>query len=150
MKPPLFTNIQPMSKEKIKSYEVRLNVPFHDLDPMRVVWHGNYFKYFEIARDGFLNKLGVDLQSIAEKTNYLFPITKTYVKHISPLKHRDEFICKATLLEAKFKIAFAFEIRLAENNKLCAKGKTEQVAVKLPEMEIIFSIPDEIRTALGF
>ncbi len=27
-------------------------LPFHDLDPMRVVWHGNYMKYFEIARDG--------------------------------------------------------------------------------------------------
>jgi acyl-CoA thioester hydrolase len=42
-----------------------------------------------------------------------------------------------------------FEIRLAEDGKICARGKTEQVAVQTPEMEILLRIPDEIRTALG-
>jgi acyl-CoA thioester hydrolase len=138
-----------MSKENKNSYQVRLAVPFHDLDPMQVVWHGNYFKYFEIARDGFLYSRGIDLQSFAGNMKYVFPVIKTSVKYISPLRHRDEFICKATLLEAKFKIAFEFEIRLVSDDKLCAKGKTEQVAVKMPEMEILFGIPDEIRIALG-
>ena len=25
-------------------------VPFFDLDPMQVVWHGHYYKYMELAR----------------------------------------------------------------------------------------------------
>ena len=30
--------------------EVSFQVPFHDVDAMQVVWHGNYLKYFELAR----------------------------------------------------------------------------------------------------
>ena len=28
--------------------EVVIEVPFHDVDIMNVVWHGHYLKYFEI------------------------------------------------------------------------------------------------------
>ena len=52
-----------MNKKNKPVYEARLKVPFHDADPMQVVWHGNYIKYFEIARDGLLDEAGVDLQS---------------------------------------------------------------------------------------
>jgi acyl-CoA thioester hydrolase len=43
----------------------------------------------------------------------------------------------------------AFELRLAGDGKVCARGRTEQVAVLTPEMEILLRIPEEIRAALG-
>lgn len=133
-----------------KSCQVKFSVPFHDLDPLQIVWHGNYMKYFDITRSDLFNKLGVDLYRVYEDTKYIFPITKTFTKHIFPLRFRDEFTCKATIIEANYKIRIHFEIRLDKNNILCARGKSEQVAVKLPEMEIMLRIPDDIRTALGF
>ena len=36
--------------------EVELTIPFHDVDMMGVAWHGNYFRYFEIAREALLNQ----------------------------------------------------------------------------------------------
>jgi acyl-CoA thioester hydrolase len=48
------------------------------------------------------------------------------------------------------KLIVDFEIRKAADGKICARGRTEQVAVKVPEMEMLFSIPDEIRSAFGF
>jgi hypothetical protein len=33
---------------------------------------------------------------------------------------------------------------------ICCRGRTEQVTVKVPEMETLFNIPDEIRQALGY
>jgi acyl-CoA thioester hydrolase len=36
--------------------EVEITIPFHDVDMMGVVWHGNYFRYFEIAREALLNQ----------------------------------------------------------------------------------------------
>ena len=36
--------------------EIELSPAFHDCDPMHVVWHGNYFKYFEIARCALLQR----------------------------------------------------------------------------------------------
>lgn len=139
-----------MDIDKHKSHEIQYKVPFYDLDPMQMVWHGNYLKYFDIARFELFDTLGVDLLSYFKKTNYLFPITKTSTKHIVSLRYKDEFKCKATVIEAQYKIVVDFEIRLVKNNQICAKGRSEQVAVKYPEMEIIFEIPDDIRKALGF
>ena len=133
-----------------KSFELRKMVPFYDLDPMQIVWHGNYLNYFEDARRELLEHLGIDLYKYFEKTKTIFPIIRTSTKHIYPLRHRDEFICKATLVDARFKLMVDFEIRLAADDKICARGKTEQVAVLTPTMEIMLRIPDEIRIALGF
>lgn len=132
------------------SNQVRLTVPFYDVDPMQIVWHGNYLKYFDVARFELFHSVGIDLWEFFKKTNYLFPIIKTTTKHIVPLRHRDEFICKATIIEAKIKIVIDFEIRLTGKDQICTKGRGEQVAVKYPELEMMLKIPDEIRKALGF
>lgn len=139
-----------MVAPKGPSHTVALKVPFYDLDPMQIVWHGNYLKYFDFARSELFDSLGVDLFAVHERTRYIFPIVRTAVKHIHPLKRGDEFLCTATVTEARTKIVVAFEIRLAGNGTLCAKGTTEQVAVRMPDMELAFSIPEEIREALGF
>lgn len=132
------------------SYEVTLKVPFYDLDPMQIVWHGNYLKYFDVARSGLFDHLGVDLFDVHEKDGYIFPIIRSAVKHVRPLRRGDEFVCRATVKEARTKIVIAFEIRLVKDGTLCAKGSTEQVAVRVPQMELAFSIPEPISRALGF
>lgn len=137
-----------MQEDGKKSIEIRRSVQFYDLDPAQIVWHGNYFNYFEDARWELLNRFGVDLFAYYERTKIIFPIIRTATKHIYPLRYRDEFICKATILEARSKIVVGFEIRLAQDGRVCARGRTEQVAVMTPEMEILLRIPDDIRAAL--
>jgi len=139
-----------MTQKNTVSHAVRMTVPFHDVDPMQIVWHGNYMKYFDIARFGVFNKAGIDLWEFFEKTGYLFPITKTATKHILPLRYRDEFLCTATVIEAKIKIVIDFEIRLVGRDEIFTKGRGDQVAVRYPEMEMMLEIPEEIRRALGF
>ena len=133
-----------------KSFEIRKKVPFYDLDPMQIVWHGNYLNYFEDARRAMLDHMGVDLYQYYERTGIVFPIIRTATKHIYPLRYGDEFVCKATLVDSRFKIVVDFEIRLAADDKVCARGRTEQVAVQAPAMEILLRVPEEIRAALGF
>jgi acyl-CoA thioester hydrolase len=139
-----------MDKQRLQSYEVTMKPPFYDLDPMQIVWHGNYLKYFDVARAELFESLGVDLFAFHDRTRYVFPIIRSAVKHIHPLRRGDEFICKATIKEARAKIVVVFEIRLVKDGKICARGSTEQVAVRAPEMEMDFTIPEEISRALGF
>ena len=133
-----------------KTFEVRLCVPFYDLDPMQIVWHGNYLNYFELARAALFNHYGVDLYSYYDREGIIFPIIRTSTKHIIPLKHRDDIAVKATLADAHIKLVVDFEIRKTACGSVCARGRTEQVAVKMPEMETLFSIPDDIRKLLGY
>jgi len=65
-----------------RTYQVKLTVPFHDLDPLHVVWHGNYLKYFDIARFGLFKDAGIDLYAYSQKNSCFFPITKTTTKLI--------------------------------------------------------------------
>ncbi len=127
-----------------------MKVAFHDLDPMQVVWHGNYLKYFDVARFGLFADAGIDLYDYMINQHYVFPVTRSSIKHIAPLRPFDEFICRATVTEAEYKIVMDFEIRLSGDRQLCARGNSEQVAVKYPEMEMEFEVPKDIRKALGF
>ena len=133
-----------------KSFEVKIRIPFFDLDPMQIVWHANYLNYFEVARAALFESHGIDLYNFFTTQQLIFPIIKTATKHILPLRHRDEIICKATLIDARVKIIVDFEIRHADSGKVCARGRTEQVTVKVPEMETVFRVPKEIRNAFGF
>ncbi len=137
-------------KENEISFAVKYTVPFFDLDPMQIVWHGNFLNYFEVARSALFDHYGIDLFSYYERQKIIFPIIRTSTKHIYPLRNRDEIIIKATLVDARVKLVVDFEIRQADDGKICARGRTEQVAVKAPEMEMIFKIPEDIRRALGF
>lgn len=139
-----------MTKEKNRFSEVDFTVPFHDLDPMQMVWHGNYLKYFDIARSKLFVDSSIDLFAYFKKNNCFFPITQTNTKHIMSLRYLDRFVCRATVTEAQYKIVMEFKIRRVKDNQICAKGRSEQVAVLYPENEIMFEIPEDIRKALGF
>ncbi|MEN8782543.1 MAG: thioesterase family protein [Desulfobacterales bacterium] len=131
-------------------YEFKRRVPFHDLDPLQIVWHGNYLKYFDAARFGLFKQAGLDLYQYFLDRQLIFPVTRSSAKHIVPLRYDDEFVCRATVTEAVYKIAMSFEIRLAVNGQICTRGKSEQVAVKMPEMEMQFEVPGDVTAALGF
>jgi acyl-CoA thioester hydrolase len=138
-----------MGENHPRSVEVELKVPFHDLDPAQVVWHGNYLKYFDMARFALFKEAGVDLYDSFLAKRYAFPVVKTSTKHITPLRYGDEFICKATVVDAHIKIVIDFEIRMKKTGLVCARGRGDQVAVKLPEMEMLLEIPPEVSKALG-
>ena len=130
------------------STSVRLKVPYYDVDIMQIVWNGNYLKYFEVARQALFRECGLDLHRYMDEKKYVFPVIRSTIKHIRPLRWDDEFICTAVLKEARVKIVLDFEIKLISNGQVCAKGQSEQVALLVPEMEMAFRIPEEIQKAL--
>ncbi len=138
-----------MTDKAIRSFSVRLRVPFYHVDPMQVVWHGNYFKYFEAARDALLESVGIDLESFYTSHKYVFPVVRGSVKFIHPLRYKDVFLCTAKVMEIRRKIVIGYDIKLASTNTLCTTGSTEQVVLKMPEAEIEFKVPEEILRAIG-
>lgn len=129
------------------SASVRLRVPFHDVDMFQIVWHGHYLKYFDLARQALFFKSGLAIPRNNEKY-YIFPVIRTSVKYFYPLKFNDEFICSAQTRAAKVKLVIDFEIRLLGDGRLCATGRGEHAAVRMPEMEMEFRIPEDVEKAL--
>ncbi len=129
------------------SASVQLRVSFYDVDMFRIVWHGHYLKYFDLARQALFLKSGLAIPRNDEK-HYIFPVIRTSVKYLYPLKVNDEFICSAQIKAAKVKLVIDFEIRLLCDGRLCATGRSEHAAVRMPEMEMEFRIPEDVEKAL--
>jgi acyl-CoA thioester hydrolase len=141
-------NLAAMGTVRYASHEIEMSVPFHDLDPLQMVWHGNYLKYFDQARFALFRHCGVDLHEYSKSSGFFFPVTRTSTKHIRPLRYQDRFVVRATVREAHIRIVLDFEIRRLDDDIVTTRGRGEQVSVKYPEDELMLQIPPEIEKAL--
>jgi len=129
---------------------VKSRVLFHDLDMMQVVWHGNYFKYFGEARLALFEQAGLEsLYQPDPDAEWLYPVVRSEVKHVRPLRFMDEFTITARLKEAKYKIVIDFEIRKQPEDVVCTRATTQQVAISGKDFSLSFSIPEYVRRAFG-
>ncbi len=50
---------------RLHETSIEFEVPFHDVDALRVVWHGHYYKYLELARTALFRSSGLDDDALA-------------------------------------------------------------------------------------
>lgn len=130
---------------------IELEVPFFDVDSYRVVWHGSYIKYFEVARCKLLEKIGYSYEDM-EQSGYFFPIIDLQVKYIKPLLFRQKFSITASLVEWEHRLMVRYVILNQKTGEKITKGQTTQVAVAMPEQITQFISPqillDKVTKAL--
>jgi acyl-CoA thioester hydrolase len=122
------------------SAETEFTVEFYDLDPMQVVWHGNYIKYFELARRALLDKIGYGYREM-EDSGYAFPVIDVSAKFVGSLKFNDRARIKAVLEEYENRLRLKYEIRNAETGALTTKGISTQMAYDIKAGESCFVCP---------
>lgn len=108
--------------------EYQLDVPFFDLDPMNIVWHGNYIKYFEEARCQLLRVIDYDYPQMKE-SGYYWPIIDIRLKYTKPAKYGHRLRCVATLIEFENRLKINYTIFDANTEQKLCKGYSIQVAV---------------------
>lgn len=123
--------------------EAEITVEFYDLDPMRIVWHGNYINYFEAGRRMLLDKLGYDYYEM-EKYGYAFPVVEVSAKYIRPLLFKDRAVIKAILVEYENCLRIKYEIRNAQTGVITTKGLSTQMAFNIKTNESCFACPKDL------
>jgi len=121
--------------------ETDITIEFFDLDPMQVVWHGNYFKYFETGRCVLLEKIGYNYTEM-EKSGFAFPVIEVSAKYVGPLKFRDKARIKAVLVEYENCLRIKYEIRNIQTGLLTTKGLTTQMAFNMNTNESCIVCPN--------
>ncbi len=107
--------------------ETSFKVRFSEVDSMRIVWHGNYLKYFEDGREAFGSEHGLDYLKIYEN-GHLTPIVHSELDFKSPLRYGDVGIIETSLVNTPAaKIIHDYRIINAETRKVLVTGKTIQV-----------------------
>ena len=120
--------------------EAEITVEFFDCDPLKVVWHGNYFNYFEIGRRVLLEKIGYGYDEM-EKSGYAFPVIEVSAKYLESLRFKDRARIKAILVEYENRLRIKYEIRNAKTGLLTTKGLSTQMAYNMMINDSCFDCP---------
>ena len=51
---------------RLRECSIELEIPFHDVDTLGVVWHGHYYKYLELARTQLLRSCHLDVANLMD------------------------------------------------------------------------------------
>jgi len=120
--------------------ETEFTVEFFHLDPMQVVWHGNYINYFEIGRRVLLEKIGYSYNDMKE-SGYFFPVIEVSAKYTGSLRFLDCAKVKAILLEYENRLKIQYEIRNVKTGVVVTKGYSTQMAFDVKAGESCFLCP---------
>jgi acyl-CoA thioester hydrolase len=120
--------------------EVEIQVPFHDVDGMHVVWHGHYYKYFEVARTKLLQSIDYDVHEM-KASGYSWPIVETNCKYVRPILYDQLIQVSAKIQEYENRLKIIYRISDAKTDEKLATGHTTQVAVDMKNNEMCFVSP---------
>lgn len=129
------------------SSELEIKIPFYDLDPMNIVWHGNYIKYLEQARCKLFSDLNYTYVDMRDDF-YAYPVAKMDVKYIKPAFFEQDIIIKTELIEIEPAMIIKYEIFDKQTKDKIFKATTMQIAVDTRTLKSIYNPPQRLIQAL--
>ncbi|GAM78136.1 4-hydroxybenzoyl-CoA thioesterase domain protein [Vibrio ishigakensis] len=120
--------------------EVTIVTSFQDADPMGVIYHGNYFRFFEEARRIMMDKINYGYLAMNE-SGYMWPIIDTRVKYVKAIPFNHTIRVTGRLAEWENRLRIDFVIYDAETGQRMCKAHTTQVAVSIKEQEMCLVSP---------
>ena len=128
--------------------EVDIAVQFCDCDPLGVVWHGHYARYFEQARTALMDAIDYGYRQMHD-SGYAWPVIDLHVRYARAIRLGQQLRVHAAVVEWEHRLKIAYEIRDAVSDARLAKGHTVQVAVTMPDFEMQLMSPDVLAHKLG-
>ena len=102
-------------------------VRFNEADPLGIVWHGHYVRYFEDGREAFGNKYGIGYLDFYKKA-FVVPIVSIQCDFKKSLRYGDKVIVETNFIPCDAaKIKFSYRLFNAKTNELVATGSSVQV-----------------------
>lgn len=91
--------------------ETKIRVRYAETDQMGVVYHSNFFPYFESARTESIRELGFTYADM-ERMGVIMPVVDVHCRYIRPARYDDLLTIRTTLKEMplQHKIEFHHEV----------------------------------------
>jgi acyl-CoA thioester hydrolase len=130
------------------SAEVEIQVQFFDLDPMEIVWHGNYVKYLEVGRCALLDRIGYNYAQMKE-SGYAWPIIEMNLRYAGSATFGQRLLLRADIVEWENRLRIDYLVSDAASGKRLNRATTTQVAVDITSGEMCFVSPRILFEKLG-
>lgn len=128
--------------------ETEIEVQFFDLDPMQIVWHGNYVKYLEVARCALFDSIGYNYMQMKE-SGYAWPVIDLQLRYIGSAVFGQRLRLRAELVEWESRLKIDYLITDAATGKRLNRASSTQVAVDIASGEMCFVSPPILFEKLG-
>ncbi|HKY91724.1 MAG TPA: acyl-CoA thioesterase [Nevskiaceae bacterium] len=137
-----------MTAARPRTAEVVVEVPFHDLDPAGIAWHGHYAKYFEIARCELLKTFSYNYDDMIA-SGYAWPVIDMHLRYVRAAVFGQRLRVRATLVEWEYRLKIEYLVTDEKTGERMTKGATVQVAVDMATREMRLRSPNILFAKLG-
>lgn len=116
-------------------------VRFNEADPLGIVWHGHYIRYFEDGREAFGNTHGLGYLDVY-KQGFVIPIVSVHCEFKRSLRYGDRVIVETKYIPCEAaKMKFSYRLFNAVTGELVATGSSVQVFLDKKESLLQLSNP---------
>ncbi len=110
-----------MKTPPTSAVDVEMEVPFHDVDSLQIVWHGHYYKYAEIGRTALLRAKGLDVDEM-RRLGCGTVVIETRCRHAHPLRYGDRLRVRSWVEDVDHRVKIGFEISNLTSGRRAAHG----------------------------
>ena len=125
----------------LKTFDADIRVRYQETDNMGVVYYGNYFTWFEVARTEYFRALGLVYRDLEEKGFYLM-VAGAACRYKCPARYDDLVRVRTWISECKSS-SMKFEYELFVGEKMIAAGDSIHVFTNRSGKPV--KIPEEVR-----
>jgi len=130
-----------MNENTVLSHKTEVIVRFNEADPLGIVWHGHYIRYFEDGREAFGKEHGISYLD-CHRHGLVVPVVSVQCDFRKPLRYGDTVLVHTTFINSEAaKLIFEYKIFEAGSNTLVAKGSSVQVFVDVKNFELQLTLP---------
>jgi len=130
------------------SCEIEVVPAFYDLDPMGIVWHGHYLKYFERARCALLDRFDYGYRQM-QASGYAWPVVDMRLKYVRPAELGQRLVVRAEITEWENRLRIDYLIRDAATGARVHSASSIQVAVEIATRQMQYVCPPVLWERLG-
>ena len=120
-----------MEKLREQGYaEAQVRVRYAETDQMGVVYHANYFVWFEVGRVEFIRQMGLDYKTMEQEEGALIAVVEASARYKAPARYDDELLVRTSLAGVRGPIVrFRYAVLRAEDEMLLCEGETVHMVV---------------------
>ena len=123
------------------SSRTEILVRFNEADPLGIVWHGHYIRYFEDGREAFGMMHGLGYLEVY-KLGFIIPVVSVQCDFKRSLRYGDKVIVETKYIPCEAaKLKFNYRLFNAATGELVATGSSVQVFLDKEDSVLQLSNP---------
>jgi acyl-CoA thioester hydrolase len=109
-------------------FETIVRVRYAETDQLGIVYHANFFIWFEVGRVEAIRQMGIVYKQMELEDDCHIVVSEAQCRYLYPARYDDLLRIRTRVASVRSRtIHFLYEVRQQESGKLVASGETRHV-----------------------